>query len=104
MTNPDTRTMSEFESDLDYVLTEMLGTLVAKRKAYGTTNLTRFGPLGIVIRASDKIDRLANRYREGTDAVGGMDTDTVEDSWRDLAGYALLGLMEHRRNQTKESE
>lgn len=98
MSAPDARTMEQFQQELSNLLVEMQETLTAKRKAYGTTALTRFGPMGILIRMSDKMDRLTNRFRDGSDSVGGMDTDSVEDSWRDLIGYALLGLMEHRRN------
>jgi len=104
MSVPDTRTVDEFARDLEQVLSGFVPFLSAKRRAYGTTNLTRFGPMGIVIRMSDKIDRLVNRFRDGTDAVGGADVDTVLDSWRDLVGYAVLGYMEHIREHGEPRE
>lgn len=96
---PDNRTADEFYDDMERLMADLRMMLADKRRAYGTTNLIRFGPMGILIRMGDKMDRLINRFRDGTDAVGGMDADTVEDSWRDLCGYALLGLMEHRRQK-----
>jgi len=91
---PDTRTIQQFTDDLASVAADMVPFLTMKRMAYGTTALTRFGPIGIVIRMSDKLDRVTNRIKDGQDTVG---DDSVEDSWRDLVGYALLGLMEHQR-------
>ena len=91
----DTRTEQEFSADVDRALCNIRETLISKRRAYGPGNLTRFGPIGIVIRMSDKIDRLTNRYNSNEDSVGGMDNDTVSDSWMDIAGYAILGLSLH---------
>lgn len=38
--------MSEFRADLSAACDEMKELLEQKRQAYGTSNLTRFGPLG----------------------------------------------------------
>jgi hypothetical protein len=98
MTQPDTRTIEEFRAEMQAATEDMVELLATKRLAYGTDNLTRFGSMGILIRMSDKFDRLLHRYRDGLDSVGGMDADTVEDTWMDLVGYALLGLDQHRRS------
>lgn len=86
--------LDEFENNLRDAFDEMVTLLVAKRKSYGPANLVRFGPLGIVIRASDKIDRLSNLTRSAETAS--VDGDTVEDAWKDLVGYGVLGLLHQR--------
>lgn len=85
-----------FREGLQKVFGEMTDLLIAKRRSYGTTNLTRFGGIGIVIRASDKIDRLATMYRNGE--TESADGDAMEDAWRDLIGYGALGLL-HEENR-----
>lgn len=70
---------------------DMTSLLIAKRRSYGPHNLTRFGPIGIIIRASDKIDRLTTMCQN--DTVASADGDTMDDAWRDLIGYAVLGLL-----------
>jgi hypothetical protein len=82
-----------FAQHLDLIFEGMKELLLRKRRAYGTTNLTRFGAIGIVIRASDKIDRLANLHKSG-DPVS-ADGESAEDAWRDLIGYGALGLIHH---------
>lgn len=81
----------QFRANLKVVFADMTELLVSKRQSYGTTNLTRFGGIGIVIRASDKIDRLATMYRTGERASA--DGDLMTDAWQDLIGYGALGLL-----------
>lgn len=85
---------SPFERELDDAFAEMKALLIAKRQAYGPSNLIRFGGMGIVIRAGDKVDRLANLYKAGETVSA--DGDTIEDAFRDLCGYGVLGLLYQR--------
>lgn len=87
----DPRDIEQFRKRLMYHFRLMTDLLESKRRSYGTTNLIRFGGIGIVIRASDKIDRLANLYRDGGMVSG--DGDSRLDAWRDLIGYGVLGLL-----------
>lgn len=80
-----------FERELDTAFNEMIDLLVKKRQAYGPHNLIRFGGIGIAIRASDKIDRLANLYQRGE--VESADGECIEDAFKDLIGYGVLGLL-----------
>ena len=86
--------LQRFREELTRELTDMVALLMKKRRSYGPHNLVRFGAIGIVIRASDKIDRLANLMKDGT--AESADGDTVEDAWRDLIGYGVLGLLRHK--------
>lgn len=87
------------EAPIDYVpntyilehhlVTEEIAALLdSKRHDYGTNNIRKFGSLGCLIRASDKVERLINL----------RDKPSIykEDAWLDLAGYAVLGLIESR--------
>jgi hypothetical protein len=86
----------QFEERLNHAAVEIIALLMKKRRAYGASNLLRFGPVGIAIRASDKIDRLANMLQDG-EAIGGE--EGIEDAWMDLIGYGLLGLLDYRERR-----
>lgn len=62
-----------------------------KQKAYGPKNIGKFGELGCYIRATDKMERLYNYYFNDVDITIG--TEGASDSWLDLFGYAMMGLM-----------
>jgi hypothetical protein len=89
-----------FRAQLQGVFAEMTDLLVAKRRSYGANNLTRFGGFGIVVRASDKIERLATMYR--TNVTSNADGDTMTDAWRDLMGYAVLALLHEQEGSAHE--
>lgn len=64
-----------------------------KRSDYGVNNIRKFGSTGCLVRASDKIERLIS-LTWGQDRQPNY--ESLEDTWLDLAGYALLGLIELR--------
>lgn len=82
--------MESFEDGVDAVLAKLRETLIRKNEAYGSGNLLIFGERGIVVRASDKMERLRTLAWERR---GEPDWETVEDTWLDLAGYSVLALM-----------
>ena len=86
-------TMPEFYERVQNAHQEMGTTLCKKRESYGPHNLTRFGNLGIVVRASDKVERLSTLVQSGSDRS--PDGDSLRDAWMDLLGYATLGLIIH---------
>ena len=79
--------------EIDEVCKEIRTLLVEKNKRYGGKNIEEFGQEGVVIRINDKIDRLKNIV---FNKVKETEDETIEDTWKDLAGYAILGLMLHR--------
>lgn len=73
-----------------------------KQRSYGPGNIQSFRDVGVVIRVSDKIQRLKKAYfgqglREikskcphcGELIVG----ETLRDTWMDLADYGIIGLL-----------
>lgn len=81
-------TPDEFDTVLGMVLRDMHDLLVAKNQSYGPANLTKFGDEGVLVRTSDKLERLIHMRQQGIDitAVG----ENALDAWVDIAGYALL--------------
>ena len=70
---------------------EIAQTVVRKQKDYGPNNIRKspFGPLiGLTVRLYDKIARLAN-------LAGGEkpQNESLRDTFIDIAGYGLIGLM-----------
>ena len=65
-----------------------------RQKKYGPNNIARRREVGVLVRAEDKLTRLARHYVE---AKGGdMPDESVEDTWMDLMIYAAIGLLLHR--------
>lgn len=64
--------------------------LDSKQRDYGSSNLTTFGAFGVAVRATDKVSRLGNLLNP---AHGGpsVRTESVADTFRDLANYGLIG-------------
>jgi len=60
-----------------------------KQTDYGTTNITMFGLEGIMIRLSDKINRLINLVQNDKHP----ENESLQDTLTDIAGYAIIGLM-----------
>ena len=79
-----------YEDALVERLKELEALLICKHRDYGTQNLLKFGELGILVRATDKIERLTNLHKNGEAA---LKSETGRDTWVDLAGYAIQALM-----------
>lgn len=78
-----------FEESLDFILAQIKHVLLSKRHDYGKGNITKFGLYGILVRSSDKIERLINLGN----SEKAPSNESVYDSWLDLAGYAVLALI-----------
>ena len=61
----------------------MLDLLCDRQAKYGPNNILKFGTKGIIIRMSDKIERIATASGDFTD-------ETTEDAYMDLVGYAAI--------------
>ncbi|MFA5658908.1 MAG: hypothetical protein WC900_06450 [Oscillospiraceae bacterium] len=64
---------------------DVMQLLLEKNRKYGDNNLTRHGHMGIIVRLSDKLSRLENL--QGTEHE-----EAIEDVYKDIAGYGILGL------------
>lgn len=88
----DPKNRIDFMNLLTYILKDLHSTLLSKNETYGYHNIPKFGQKGVLIRANDKLERLYNIvWLDNTNHVA---DETVYDTWLDLAGYALLGLMQ----------
>lgn len=84
--------MSEFESDAKGVYHELYDLLMSKHNDYGPKNISNSpgGPInGLMVRMHDKTARIHNLYYKNK----GINHESLEDSFKDLANYAIIGLL-----------
>lgn len=65
-----------------------------KNKDYGCNSLTRFGNYGILVRISDKLDRLKTLYENGNRRH--VKDETIQDTIKDVVNYAIYMLLQER--------
>ena len=65
-----------------------------KQQDYGPNNILYSGEIGIIVRCQDKICRLKHLIEKGGEAKN----ESIEDSYRDLANYALIGSLLRRKD------
>lgn len=97
---------TKFELDVWETSDELVNLLVSKHRDYGPKNisLSPGGPLnGLRVRMWDKMARINNiyEYMEDTDGFQPQH-ESLEDSFKDLANYALIGLMVLREKWPEE--
>lgn len=63
--------------------------MLDRQRKYGCSNIAVFGAAGVVVRASDKVNRLKHAYFE-SDATETPD-ESLEDSFLDLLNYSAIG-------------
>ena len=73
-------------------------TVIQKHKDYGVDNILIFRERGLIVRVFDKISRLKNIVWNNDDHVNVP--ESVDDTWKDMAGYAIIGLMLSQGNFT----
>lgn len=99
-------TKSEPADHLRSIGSEVVNTVVEKQRQYGDSvtktvailkalfpegvPVFAYSDLLLIVRMLDKFSRLATRGSDGKDLGG-------EDAWKDLCGYALLGLAKERK-------
>lgn len=78
-----------FEQAVDQVFAEMRALMLRKQRDYGQGNISAFGEFGVLVRANDKMERLKNLLGKGREPSN----ESVEDTWMDLANYAVIALL-----------
>ena len=63
--------------------------VIAKQHDYGHDNILAFREQGLVVRLWDKINRLKNLFWSCKEPKN----ESLEDTFTDIAGYAIIGLM-----------
>lgn len=85
--------MNEFETKITNVTADLADTLIAKNHDYGNSFgdlVKEYGDLAMLIPIKNKVNRLDTLIK--TD--GKVKNESIEDTLRDLAGYAILSLIE----------
>ena len=81
-----------FEYEVGRTFQELLDLLLSKHKDYGPKNISE-APGGAVnglrVRMHDKLARINNLY----DSNGNPNHESLEDSFKDMANYAIIGLL-----------
>lgn len=83
---------TSFEQALANTNGELLDLLISKHKDYGPKNISDSpgGPLnGLRVRMHDKLARINNLIDKGVDPQH----ESLEDSFKDMANYAIIGLL-----------
>ena len=74
-----------------------------KQQDYGSDNISSNGELGIAVRLQDKVSRMRHillkelAERERSAQVFKTNHEALEDSFKDAANYALIGLLLRRK-------
>lgn len=85
------------EKEMEKICDEMKDLLKKKNRTYGDKNIKKIGKEGVLIRLEEKIERVKNMIENKI-----SDEETVEDTWKDIAGYAIIGIMLERDKWDKE--
>jgi hypothetical protein len=86
---------TQFDIDVYDIAEELAALLIRKHHDYGPSNIngSPYGPIqGLVVRMWDKVARIVNLTKSGNEAKN----EPLEDSFMDLANYAIIGLMVSR--------
>ena len=87
------RPSTQFEDDVRIVYDELMSILLKKHKDYGPRNIADApgGPInGLRVRIHDKVARINNLIDTGSNQP---EYESMEDSFKDLANYAIIALL-----------
>lgn len=79
------------EKEMGKIADEMKDLIKAKNRTYGDTNIIKMGKLGVLTRIEEKVERLRHMIENNID-----DKESKEDSWKDIAGFGIIGVMLER--------
>lgn len=85
----------QFEEDAQKIYDELLAVLVKKQIDYGPLNIWNApggATNGLMVRMSDKLERLKNLIYKKIEP----NNESLEDSFVDIANYAIIALMVQR--------
>lgn len=88
--------MNQFVTDVWDIIDELGNLLISKQRDYGPGNINNAfgGPMnGLLVRMGDKFERLKNLFAFGD---GKPQHEPIEDSFKDLANYAIIAMMVKR--------
>lgn len=86
--------ITTFDDGVKLVAGELAELMIRKQRDYGKANILDFGVQGVLVRANDKMARLKNLLSPAGEKK--PNNESIEDTWRDLANYAIIALMLER--------
>ena len=92
---PVARADTAFATDVWAIMDEIGNLLITKQADYGPGNINNAfgGPInGLLVRIGDKFERLKNLFKSGSQPK----YESIEDSFKDMANYAVIALMIQR--------
>ena len=92
---PAARADTAFAADVWAIMDEIGNLLITKQGDYGPGNINNAfgGPInGLLVRIGDKFERLKNLFKSGSQPK----YESIEDSFKDMANYAVIALMIQR--------
>lgn len=78
-----------FDNSLSIVMEDIKSTITTKFKNYGHANILEYGTDGVLLRMTDKFNRLRTMIGNNSNCV----EEPRLDTWRDIVGYGLIGMM-----------
>lgn len=81
---------------VEKLLEEMKQVLIEKQFDYGHGNILKFGEFGVLVRVSDKIERLKTLLENNATPKN----ESIYDSWKDLSNYGIIALLLRRKTFT----
>lgn len=81
-----------FNAAAEQIANECVGLMISKQKDYGKDNILDFGEYGVLVRMNDKFQRLKNLNKSGKEP----NNESIEDTLKDIANYAIISLMLRR--------
>jgi hypothetical protein len=87
------RDPTQFEEDVRIIYDELMSILLKKHKDYGPKNIAQApgGALnGLRVRIHDKLARINNLIDTGSNQP---EYEALEDSFADMANYAIIGML-----------
>lgn len=94
--NSNPSTHQEFVANVWSIMDEIGNLMITKQLDYGPGNINNAhgGPInGLLVRIGDKFERLKNLIKK--DNIKPQH-ESIEDSFKDLANYGVIGLMVQR--------
>ena len=71
-----------------------------KQKDYGSRNISEFGEQGVLVRSSDKFERLKNLHGKigiytpsDKNIILQEANESIDDTWLDISNYAIIAQM-----------
>ena len=91
----------DFPADVHRYKREEAEVIISKQMSYGPGNINAFGDFGVLVRFSDKFERLKNLY---TNDQADNRFESVDDSWLDGSNYGTIARMYRNGDWPKEGE